>query len=151
MRHLAGVRFSAIIFKTWHWPNSRIKINNSYLQDWKELSKSFKQRNQNEPNKTNLSWRLGDLFKYKKEQTNKSHFGTVNSLSIFFSLGKVHLIWQAEGGMKILKLKAWNFSSPPRYRFKFLGPPLLLVLKYTNFRSPLPPNFFRNPSPLSGV
>ena len=27
-------------------------------------------------------------------------------------LGKVHLIWQ--GGMKILKLEAWNFRSPPR-------------------------------------
>ena len=27
------------------------------------------------------------------------------------ALGKVHLIWQ--GGMKILKLEAWNFSCPP--------------------------------------
>ena len=30
----------------------------------------------------------------------------------FYSLGKVHLIWQG-GGMKILKLEAWNFSCPP--------------------------------------
>ena len=54
-RHLAGATFFSPIPKTWHWPNSRIKINNNYLQDWKELSKSFKQRNQNEPNETNLS------------------------------------------------------------------------------------------------
>ena len=43
-------------------------------------------------------------------------------------------------GMKILKLEAWNFSSPPRQRFNFLGaphPPFLLGLKYTNFRSSL--------------
>ena len=35
----------------------------------------------------------------------------INAGSIKASLGKVHLIWQGE--MKILKLEAWNFSSPP--------------------------------------
>ena len=42
-----------------------------------------------------------------------AHAGsTTRSLQIMI-LGKVHLIWQG-GGMKILKLEAWNFSSPPR-------------------------------------
>ena len=65
----------------------------------------------------------------------------------FCNLAKVHLIWQ--GGMKILKLKAWNFSSPPPPSLvvqHFRSHPLLLVLKYTNFRSPPPsPTFFSEP------
>ena len=50
---------------------------------------------------------------------------------------KGKFIWYGKGGMKILKIEAWNFSSPPRKRFNFLGAPTLpLVLKYTNFRCP---------------
>ena len=37
---------------------------------------------------------------------------TKSFLPVWSFLGKVHLIWQG-GGMKILKLEAWNFSSPP--------------------------------------
>ena len=53
---------------------------------------------------------------FKKEP--KLYFLSLNRISTGFSqfivsLGKVHLIWQG-GGMKILKLEAWNFSSPPR-------------------------------------
>ena len=36
------------------------------------------------------------------------------------NLGKVYLMWQG-GWMKISKLEAWKFSSPPYYRFNFLG------------------------------
>ena len=40
-------------------------------------------------------------------------------------------------GMKILKLEAWNFSSPPRKRFNFLGhPPPVSFEVYKFFQSP---------------
>ena len=48
-------------------------------------------------------------------------------------------------GMKVLKLEAWNFSSPLASGSFFRCLPVLLVLKYTNFRSPTPPPFFQSP------
>ena len=50
----------------------------------------------------------------------------------FWPLRKVHLIWQGGGGMKILKLEAWNFSSLP--------PPPPLAVQF--FRSPPPSCWF---------
>ena len=49
--------------------------------------------------------------------------------------------------MKISKLEAWNFSSPPRKRFNFLGPSLSCWFwSKQNFRSPPPsPKIFSGP------
>ena len=55
--------------------------------------------------------------------------------------GKVResLFNMTRGGMNILKLEAWNFSNPPSPSLAahiFRSPPLLLVLKHTNFQTP---------------
>ena len=52
-------------------------------------------------------------------------------------LGKVNLIWQGEGDEDI-ETRSLKFQQPPSLAVQFFRspPPLLLVLKYTNFRSP---------------
>ena len=52
-----------------------------------------------------------NLIKVRREKSHRFKFFLVEGLIV--ALGKVHLIWQG-GGMKILKLEAWNFSRPPR-------------------------------------
>ena len=60
----------------------------------------------------------------------------------------MYVIWQGGGGMKILKLEAWNFSSPPSLAVHFLGAPPPVGFEVYKFWEP-PVHFFR--APLSGV
>ena len=61
------------------------------------------------------------------------------------SLYKGKFLQCDKGGMKILKLKAWNFSSPPRSQFNFLGalPPSCWFWSIQIFG--VPPSFFQSP------